>query len=230
MDKSYALTLDQCGGNPQIGCFRKLVLLYSTMIFPPTLATHVEEEGRMATQWGLSDRDVEMVVGRNKPASERNARRMIRQTKTNKSLILILSNLQSNSHVARTSFNVMTSCFFTHPNVKYGARVPYHAHRERESAQATDTILDSDGLEDHGHTLPPVLPPPSHHFIPRMQPLLLHPIFRFHVQLNSPSPSYRTRITHTDRPSTPTPAATGLIIRKPPANNNTFSTTWKKAY
>jgi hypothetical protein len=119
MDKSYALTLDQCGGNPQIGCFRKLVLLYSTMIFPPTLATHVEEEGRMATQWGLSDREVEilveMVVGRNMPASERNARRMIRQTKTNKSSILILSNLQSNSHVARTSFNVMTSCFFTQP-------------------------------------------------------------------------------------------------------------------
>lgn len=76
---------------------------------------------------------------------------------------------------------------------------------ERESAQATDTILDSDGLEDHGHTLPPVLPAPSHHFIPRMQPLLLHPIFRFHVPLNSPSPSYRTRIDprHRYRPHHP---------------------------
>lgn len=75
---------------------------------------------------------------------------------------------------------------------------------ERESAQATDTILDSDGLEDHGHTLPPVLPAPSHHFIPRTQPLLLHPIIRFQAPATEQGSHTQTDPRHRYRPHHPT--------------------------
>jgi hypothetical protein len=63
MDKQYIYThstpmLAPQFGNPQSGWLRKLALLYSMKIFPPTLASHVEEERRKATQWGLCS-DVE---------------------------------------------------------------------------------------------------------------------------------------------------------------------------